>query len=297
MSLRLRLLNRWLRLTERPALQRAQDPDKLRRGFERKARLFFHPPRGTRCEAQDLDGAKMLQVTPRSTDPAAPVTLYFHGGAYVFGSPKTHRAMLARLCAMTGGMALLPRYRRAPEHPFPAALEDALAAYRAVAARHGPPVIGGDSAGGGLALALLGRILQEGLPRPLGCFGFSPLTDLTFSGASVKTQASRDVVLPADRVDEMAQMYLQGAEPADPGASPLFADFHNAPPVWLTAGDTEILLDDTRRMAAHLRAQGVQVAERIVPDHPHVWPIFHNILPEARSTLRELADWSRDLSR
>lgn len=295
MSLRLRLLNRWLRLTERPALERAQDPEKLRRSFERKARLFFHPPRGTRYETLHLDGAKMVQVTPRSANPAAPVTLYFHGGAYVFGSPKTHAAMLARLCAMTGGTALLPWYRLAPEHPFPAALDDALAAYSAVAARHGPPIIGGDSAGGGLALALLGRILQEGLPRPLGCFAFSPLTDQTFSGESIQTQAKRDVVLPASRVDEMAQMYLQGADRADPGASPLFGAFHSAPPVWLTAGDTEILLDDTRRMAAHLRAQGISVTERIVSDHPHVWPMFHNILPEACSTLRDLARWSADL--
>jgi acetyl esterase/lipase len=156
-------------------------------------------------------------------------------------------------------------------------------------------ILGGDSAGGGLALALLGEVLRQGLPVPRGCFALSPLTDLTFSGQSLRSNAASDVMLPAGRAAEMAQIYLQGATADDPRASPLFADFTGAPPVWLCAGDTEILLDDTRRMAARLRAQGATVTEIIEHDLPHVWPYFHTLLPEARETLHALAAWIRSL--
>lgn len=293
-----RPLNFWLRLTERPALAKVDDPQALRRSFERKARLLFHAPRGTKITRETIGGMALRHVRARGVAQDAPLLLYFHGGAYIFGSPRTHQAMLGKLSALTGLPACLPTYRLAPEHAFPAAIDDALATYKALAGPGRPPIIlGGDSAGGGLALALLGCILRDGLPMPLGVFAFSALTDLRFAGASVQANAAREVVLPVERTSEMAQMYLQGADAMDPRASPLFADFKGAPPVWLVAGDTEILLDDTRRMAAHLRTQGVTVSEQISHDLPHVWPIFHNILPEARATLRDLSRWITALSR
>ena len=191
---------------------------------------------------------------------------------------------------------ILPAYRLAPEAAFPAAIEDAMTAYRAVTGRPGCVVLGGDSAGGGLALAVLAEILREGLPKPLGVFALSPLTDLRFSGESARTNAKRDVLLPVERASEMADMYLQGADPSDPRASPLLANFDGAPPVWLTVGDTEILLDDTRRLADRLREAGVDVCVRVEHDLPHVWPIFYSVLPEARSTLRDIAGWITTLS-
>lgn len=294
MSRRRQILNFILRYTEKPRLARETDPAKLRSVFESKARLFFRSPRDTRFEKGDLGvPVQWAQVGP---DTGPGVLLYFHGGGYVFGSPKTHRAMLSRLAEMTGMRACLPTYRLAPEHPFPAALDDARTAYEGLLASgvsSDQIVMGGDSAGGGLVLALLADICARDLPKPAAVFAFSPLTDLTFSGDSVGTNAKADVVLPASRGAEMAEMYLQGADATNPFASPLFADFSGAPDIYLFAGDTEILLDDTRRMAARMREQGVRISEHIAKDLPHVWPIFQRLLPEADATLADLAAWIR----
>lgn len=288
-------LNLYLRLTERLHLARAKDPGKLRRAFEFKAWLFFRSPRGARAEPQKLAGVDCLRVTTPGTDPAGPLILYLHGGGYIFGSPRTHKAMLAQLSKRTGLAALLPEYRKAPEHRFPAAVEDAVAVYRAVADHPAGVVIGGDSAGGGLTLALTLEILRLGLPKPLGSFCLSPLTDLSFESASVRDNDASDVVLPACMAATMVEMYMGEADPSQPLASPLHGDFTSAPPVWIAVGTTEILLDDSTQMAERLRAQGVEVSLTIEDDLPHVWPIFHALLPEARATLDQLAGWITSL--
>lgn len=288
MSLLRRPLNLWLRLVEKPALRKGT-PDHVRRRFERIARLFFHGPRDVAQTWTRTDPCHALHLTPRGKLSRTRL-LYIHGGGFVFGSPDTHRAMIARLARDCGMAAVLPRYRLAPEHPYPAALDDVLGLYRGMAAE-GPVIVGGDSAGGALALLVLSEALRLNLPAPKAVFAFSPLTDLTFSGQSMRDNAATDVVLPAERGQEMAGLYLQDAAADDPGVSPLFADFKGAPPVWLCAGTTEILLDDTRRMSMRLREQGVDVTETIETDLPHVWPLFHNTLPEARRTLDELAQW------
>ncbi|WP_299044302.1 alpha/beta hydrolase [uncultured Tateyamaria sp.] len=292
MSLLRPLLNQYLRLTEKPHLRRAASPEVLRRSFETKARLFFHAPWSMQLTWDRLADAEALWATPRR-QPSDLTILYFHGGGYVFGSPRTHGAMLAALARHAGAQAVLPRYPLAPEHPFPAALHHARAAYDACRARDGALVIGGDSAGGGLALSLLATLLADGAPLPCAVFALSPLTDLTFSGASIRDNAQSEVELPVERVDDMANMYLGGAARDDPRASPLFADFTGAPPVWITAGDTELLVDDSRRMAARLQGQGVDTTYVEERDLPHVWPIFQNTLPEARATLSALATWIR----
>lgn len=301
MSIRLHLLNRFLRHLEKPKLMRARTPDDLRKPFEFKARVLFPVPRQTRFRDDVLQsGAHSVPAHWASAKDACDerVILYFHGGGYVFGSPRTHRAMLARLSAMTGIAACLPEYRLAPENPFPAAIEDAMTAYHTLLDRGIAPdqiIMGGDSAGGGLVLALLGEIVARSLPKPAGVFALSPLVDLTFSGDSFVNNEQSDVMLPASRARDMARLYLQGAAPVDPRASPLQADFTGSPPVFLTVGDREILLDDTRRMAAHLRGQNIMVEDNIVPDHPHVWHIFQRILPEADQGLRDVAAWIKPL--
>ena len=293
MSLLKPILNQYLRLTEKPHLRRASGPEVLRRSFETKARLFFHAPWSMRLDWDKLAGADALWARPRRRD-ATMTILYFHGGGYVFGSPRTHSAMVAALASRAGARAVLPRYPLAPEHPFPAALDHARQVYDVCRDQNGPLVIGGDSAGGGLALALLASLLADGAPLPNAVFAFSPLTDLTFSGNSIVSNADADVELPVERASEMAQMFLAGADPTNPRASPLFADFTGAPPVWITAGDTEILVDDSRRIADRMQGQGVDVSYVEERDAPHVWPIFHNTLPEARWTLDALARWLGD---
>lgn len=293
MSWQAALLNGWLRIVEKPSLRRARDPVDLRRRFEFQARLAFHGPGGVTREWSELAGGQALWVRPRErTKP--PTILYFHGGAHMMGSPRTHAAMMSVLAKRVGAVAVLPRYPLAPEHPFPAALEHCIATYHALMEDDVDPgrlVIGGDSAGGNLVFALLAELLAVGAPLPAGVFAMSPLTDLTFSGDSIATNARSEVLLPVERLADMRDYYL-GFHPADdPRVSPLFADFTGAPPVWLTASDTEILRDDTLRMADHLRAQGSAVALTVVYDLPHVWPLFHNVLPEARATLDDLAAW------
>ncbi|MEO0401953.1 MAG: alpha/beta hydrolase [Pseudomonadota bacterium] len=291
MSWQASLLNRWLRWTEKPFLTKAQSVTVLRRSFEIKARLFFHGPLGLRRRWRDLAGAPALCITPRR---AGPTLLFFHGGAHVFGSPRTQSAMLAALAKRADATAVLPQYPLAPEHPFPAALDHCVATYRALLAEGVDPatvIVGGDSAGGNLAFAVLADLLAAGDPLPAGVFGLSPLMDLAFTGDSFLGNAAADVVLPASRIWDTALGYLKGHPADDPRASPLHADFTGAPPVWLSVGDTEILQDDTLRLADRLRAAGVSVALQLERDLPHVWPMFHNIVPEARTTLDQLAAW------
>lgn len=293
MSLRARLLNGWLRLTEKPSLARADDAVALRRQFEIKARIFFHAPRGTRRAWRDLAGAPALQVSPRAGGVARTI-FYLHGGAHVFGSPKTHAAMLGALVRRADAVAVLPRYPLAPEHPFPAAPDHCLAAYRALLDQGVDParlIIGGDSAGGNLAFALLADLLAAGDPLPAGVFAFSPLLDLGFGGDSIVGNAAAEAILPAGRLHDAAGGYLNGHPADDPRASPLLADFAGAPPVWLAVGDTEILQDDTLRMAQRLRDQGGAVDLTLARDLPHVWPMFHNLIPEAGATMDALAAW------
>ncbi|UOA25723.1 alpha/beta hydrolase [Pseudosulfitobacter sp. DSM 107133] len=287
------LLNGWLRLVEKRSLTHAASPGVIRRRLERNARFFFHGPREVAQRWHDLGADTALWLEPAEAN-CGNIVLYFHGGGYVFGSPRTHAAMVSVLAKASGVRAVLPVYPLAPEHPFPAALDRAEDAYHAllasgVSADH--IVMGGDSAGGGLVLALLARLIAAGADLPRGVFAFSPLTDLTFSGASLRVNADREAVLPAGRVAELAAGYLADTAADDPRVSPLFADFTGAPPVWITVGDTEILLDDARRIVPHMRAQGVRVQMHIAHDLPHVWPMFHNMLPEARATLDNLAGW------
>jgi len=295
MKLPLSVLNFGLRLIEKRHLRRETSFTNLRRRFSQQARLLFPAPPFAAflpdrlCVEGHAVDALWVNAGLPSRDG---VILYLHGGAYVFGGSDTHRAMLARLSALTGLRTVLPDYRMAPEHPFPAAPEDALIAYKALLARGYRPsqiVLGGDSAGGGLTLSLLYTICSAGLPRPGVVFAFSPWTDLTLSGESLKTNRQADPVLPTDRIEDMRDIYLDGASPRDPKASPLFGNFKGAPPVMISVGDTEILLDDSRRMAASLKAQDVNVRLDVWENAPHVWQIFQGRLSEADCSLKDVA--------
>lgn len=301
MSVVARLLNVWLRRVEKPRMARAQAPEVLRQRMERSARLFFHAPRDTQMQWQTLEhgqaSVEALEVVPSQLIDGK-VLLYLHGGAFIFGSPNAYSAMIGTLAARLSVRAIIPKYRRAPEHPFPAAFDDVRSAWDGLRNSGLPAeqiVIGGDSAGGALTLSLLGQLLKEGADLPAGVFCFSPLTDMRYASESFRSNAKSDVVLAVEGAQITAEMYLKGMDATDPRVSPLFAEFAGAPPVWITAGDTEILLDDSRTVTRNMRSSGVNVTYLEEHDLPHVWPLFHNILPEARRTLDLLADWVRQL--
>ncbi|EBA06264.1 alpha/beta hydrolase [Sagittula stellata] len=286
MSWQLRLLNAQLRLLVKPRVGRTQDPEEAARSVERASRVAVHPPF---LRFQERPGG-LFWI---SCGPCAPrrVLLYFHGGGYVAGSPRTHRAMLGILSRMAGVEVVAPYYPLLQDKPFPAPFDAAEAAWRRLAVLGYRPrdvVLGGDSAGGGIALALLSALCQR-QEAPAGAVVFSPWVDLAMTGASLRDNAALDPLLPADRVAELTEMFLAGADPRDPRASPLYADFPGCPPVRLTSSRTEILFSEIGEMARRLEAAGAQVSHEVHPSAPHAWPLFQGWLPEADDTLARAA--------
>lgn len=294
MSWQLKALRVFLRHAARRSLARQPDSIAARRWFERGAWLNA---RGRPWATFTPD--RLGQVPALWTalpDASAPVVLYFHGGGYVMGNPRTHAALAGYLTRKTGYQTCLPDYRLAPEHPFPAAFDDAVHAWESLIARGHDPAriaLGGDSAGGGLALALLSHLCSTGAPRPACVFAFSPFTDLTLSGGSIRSNAQSEILLPVQRLEQLRDRVLQGGDASDPRISPLFGAFDGTPPVLLQVARREILRDDTLRMAAHLRRFGGDVTLQEWGNLPHVWQYFHGWLPEARKALGDCAGFIR----
>lgn len=293
MSLRLTLLNAGLRTVARPRLSRLTDPVEARQDMARTARLFLARPCGVTVARDAADGAvpPLVRVTP--PDAARSVLLYFHGGGYIAGSPDTHIGLLAALARITGFVVIAPRYRLAPENPFPAAQDDAAAVWLHLLTEGNAPndiALAGDSAGGGLALSLLARLCADGTP-PAAAVVFSPWTDMTGSGASCRTNARRDPFLPIDRLDELAGYALGGHDPRDPVASPLFADYPGCPPVFFAVSQSEVLRDDSLRLARRLEGEGARIEIDLHDRSPHAWPTFTGRIPEADTTIRRAADF------
>lgn len=223
--------------------------------------------------------------------------LYLHGGGYFFCSPQTHRPMTLGLAAHLRAPLFVPQYRLAPEAPYPAALDDAFEVYRHLQAREPQRrwLIAGDSAGGGLSLALAVRIRDAGLPAPLALLLYSPWTDLSCSGDSLRRNDHSCSIFTAAGVRDGARFY-RAQYPADhPGISPLFADLRGLPPMLIFAAKEEALLDDSTRLVERARAVGVEVMYECVSGVPHVWPIFQRVLPEGRDTMRHTAAFVENL--
>lgn len=222
------------------------------------------------------------------------IIYYLHGGAYTFGSMDTYRDFLGWLVRRTHARALWLDYRLAPECPFPAAVDDALAGYRWLLEQGADPqriIFAGDSAGGGLALATMLATRDAGLPLPAGATLLSPWTDLTGESATAKTRAAADPMLRGAGVANAGKYYLAGADPRDPLASPLFADLRDLPPLLIHVGDAEVLLDDSRLLAERAQHAGVAVTLRVWPGMFHVFPIFPTLLPEAHAAAQEIASF------
>jgi epsilon-lactone hydrolase len=224
------------------------------------------------------------------------VLLYLHGGGYVVCSVNTHRDLMARLARAAGGRALGIDYRLAPEHPFPAAVEDATAAYRWLVSRGTDPAriaIAGDSAGGGLTLATLVALRDAGDPLPAAAACLSPWVDLEGVGASMTAKATVDPFVHKEMIQFMAQQYLGDRDPRTPLAAPLYADLRGLPPLLIQVGTAEVLLDDGTRIAERARAAGVEVSLDVWDDMIHVWQLFAPILPEGQQAIERIGAFIR----
>jgi acetyl esterase/lipase len=273
MSPQLAALTLYLRRINKPMLARETDLARMRARFERIARLVFLAPRG--AAFREADG--LVWSGPEPTDAAL---LHFHGGGFVMGSPRTHRHLAARLGLAARVPAATAAYRLAPEHPHPAQVDDALAAYARLTARGLRVAVSGDSAGGGLAFALVLAARTAGLPDPACVVAFSPWCDMTLSSPTLAANAEVEAMLPVARVPEIVAMRMGGADPADPLASPARGAFDTPPPALIFASRAEILAGDAQAMAEALRRGGG--AATLVWDEtaPHAWPIFAGLTPE-----------------
>ena len=292
MSVRLWLYTAISRRIVKPLFRLSDDPIRDAAKLDRLGTLVGqYVPFTCRLDRR-LGGRVAKWVTGRGSD-SSRLILFFHGGGYFAGSADTHGPMMARLSSYAGVPIVIPNYRLSTEAPFPAAFDDAMAVWDDLMARGYDPrkiVIGGDSAGGGLALALLATLCARG-ERPAGIFTMSPWTDLTLSGESVAQHAAADAIIPADRMGDAARMYHAETPADDPRVSPLFADFDAPPPAFFQVGSPEVLADDTYRMAEVLRSAGGEVEVQTWHDSPHVWHLGEYWVPEARAALRDIADF------
>src|ERR1700693_1958500 len=275
MSLRAELV----RLGVRWFIKRRDRPDttaQMRQWRTAAERLIPSPPAGTETVVLDAGGVPAALVVTRASRRDRHI-LYLHGGGFVTGSSALYRHLTWRLAAAARARLLSVDYRLAPEHPFPAALEDAVAAYRwllADGADSQRVAVIGDSAGGNLAFAMLLKLRDEGLPLPAAAVGLSPWLDLALNSPSLELNAEADPMLKAAEAPKRVEYYLAGADPRTPYASPLYGDPAGLPPTLLQVGSDEILRDDAVRMADKMRAAGRRGEIEIWPRMPHVWHLF-----------------------
>lgn len=266
--------------------------DERRQAYE-QAMCLFPVPDDVAVERVDAAGVGADWLTPARCERDR-VVLYLHGGGFAIGSARTHRDMAARIGRAAGARVLVIDYRLAPEHRFPAPVEDAVAAYEwllasGVAADR--VVVAGDSAGGGLAIALLIALRERGTPLPAGAVGFSPWTDLTLSGPSLRSKVDDDPVLTPADIEALRDGYLAGADPTHPLASPLFGDLGGLPPLLVHVGTAELILDDSRRLVERVRAAGGE-AELVEWDGlVHVFAHVAPHCPEAVEALGQIGDF------
>jgi acetyl esterase/lipase len=259
------------------------------RARQEKSVRFFRLPKQVRCKAISDLGVPSEWID--SPDSSAGIILYLHGGAYALGSVHSHREMIARLVLATNCKALAINYRLAPENPFPAALEDVIMAYDWLLSNGVDPAqicFSGDSAGGGLAIATLIALHEQGIPLPAGVFCFSPWLDLTLSGDSVLKNMNHDPILSATILQKYVNYYIGNHNATDPLISPLFGDLRGLPPIHIQSGRNEILLDDSVRFYEKARQTGVDVTLKIWDDMFHVFQLF-SFLPETQESMKQVS--------
>ncbi|MEH2531259.1 monoterpene epsilon-lactone hydrolase [Bradyrhizobium sp. AZCC 1588] len=296
MSLRAELL----RIGIRMLLKRrggSLDVEQWRRNMRAMERFVPHPPARSATVEIEAGRVRFHRVTTPASRPERNV-LYLHGGAYVSGAPVYYRHFLWRIADALQARVWALKYRLAPEHAFPAALGDAVEGYRWLVDNtpdRRQLFVAGDSAGGGLALGLLLRLRDDGKPLPAAAVALSPWTDLALTGASLKTHAAADPMLNVEDLPDLAKLYLGGADPRTPYASPLYGDPAGLPPVLIQVGSDEILRDDAVRMVENLRSHNPRSKLEVWRRMPHVWQLFVPVLPEAHRAIAQIGEFISDV--
>jgi len=265
-----------------------------RREWEEAAARAQLPP-GVTVESVLADGIACEKVSSAGADPSR-LLFHIHGGGFTSGSCVTHRELAAHLSLATGIPVLLPDYRLAPEHPFPAALDDCVSVYRWLLRTGIDPkriVFGGDSAGGGLALSTLLCLREGGEPLPAAAILLSPWTDLTLTGESLVLRAQLDPLNSHQGLQTAADLYVNDEDPTNPLISPVHAELRGLPPMLIQVGDHEILLSDSTRLAGRAEAAGIETQLEIWPEMWHVWHFWAAGLPEARQALDGVGRYAR----
>lgn len=246
-------------------------------------------------EYRDVPELGGLWVTPRSGAGDAAI-MYLYGGGYVISSPHSRRKLAGHLANASGANALIPKYGLAPEHPFPAAVEDAAAAYHWLLDRGFHPartMVAGDSSAGGLAAATMLRLRDDGAPLPGGGVMISPWVDLACTGESMDTRADVDLTVTKSSLERMAGQYLDGADPRTPLASTLYADLSGLPPLLMVVGGDEALLDDSARFQRAAAVAEVDVTLSVGANMQHIYPIYCGAMPEADAAVAMIGTWIR----
>jgi epsilon-lactone hydrolase len=266
-------------------------PIEDQRARQEKTARLVRMPSHTQCHPIQVNGVPAEWITGTETDRG--VFLYLHGGAYSLGSINTHRELVARLAHATGLRGLIIDYRLAPEHPFPAALEDAISSYKWLRDQGNDPAkifVTGDSAGGGLALAALIKLRDTGGDLPAGAVCLSPWTDLACTGTSMKNRSEVDGILDASTLKKNAALYAHEMDLKNPLISPLYGNLEGLPPILIQVGTDEILLDDAIRLADKVRSEGGSLTLEVWEEMFHVFQMF-SFLPDTKKALLNIRDF------
>jgi acetyl esterase/lipase len=283
----------WAWCKERAAKRASMSLAETRESFDTEMGRIPLPDNVT-VQSLSFDSVPAEKITPANATPGKAL-LYLHGGGHVFGSIKSHRHFVSRLAVATKATAWHIDYRLAPEHPYPAAIEDALVAYRALLDSGIAPadiVVGGESAGGNLAAALLLKLKQENLPQPAGLYLLSPWLDMTTTAESYDKVGARDPMITREGIVGVATAYL-GNQPDTPLASPVRADVSGLPPMLIQVGSEEVLLSDSTTFANNAAMTGIDVSLRVWAGMPHAWPLFHPFLRAGLPAIDETGAWMR----
>lgn len=267
--------------------------EQRRKRIPQFSKRYLKLPRNLVSEKVDVDGIPGEWIYFPEDKPERTI-LYLHGGGYVMCCIESHRHLIAQIARAARACVLAIDYRLAPEHPYPAALEDAFRAYNRLLANGTDAqqlAIAGDSAGGGLAVCLSVKLRDEGFRLPAAVACLSPWVDLTVSGDSIKTKANEEIIVPVQYIKMGVEAYLNGANPKSPTISPIFADLSGLPPMLIQVGTSEILLDDARRLAVRAEADGVETTLEVWEGMIHVWHFFSDYIPEARAAIEHIGQF------